>query len=288
MSDRPRAILRHKGIRPLKRLGQSFLEDHNVIRKIVAAADLTASDVVVEIGAGLGIMTALLVHQAGQVKALEIDPYMVSILRNKFDGLSNIEVIQTDVLKFDFSTARAEDSTKKIKVIGNVPYNISSPILFHVLKYRSFIESMVIMFQKELADRITAGPGNKVYGVPSVMVGMYADASEEMVIPGSCFYPPPRVSSSVLKFIMREKPRYALTDEDAFSRLVKAAFAQRRKTLHNNLRHSSFMDRDEAQVLQLLEKAKIDGRRRAETLSVEEFSRLANAQADQAAPDKGQ
>lgn len=277
MAHQPRTILKKRGIRPLKRLGQCFLEDQNIIRKIVAVADLQNDDIVVEIGAGLGIMTDFIARETRHVLALEVDPYMISILREKLDTRSNIEIIQTDVLKYDLSTVCRDYPSQKLKIIGNVPYNISSQILFHTLKFRRCIDSMIIMLQKEMADRITAKPGTKEYGIPTVVLQMYANVSQEFIIPGTCFYPPPKVNSSVLRFTIREKPLYALEDEDLFLKLVKAAFSQRRKTLLNNLRNSVLLNCSEKKTRQLLEIAEIDGRRRAETLSVEEFGILSNA-----------
>ncbi|MBN1662859.1 MAG: ribosomal RNA small subunit methyltransferase A [Deltaproteobacteria bacterium] len=282
-SQQPRKILRNKGIRPLKRLGQSFLEDKNVIRKIVDAADLQRDDVVVEIGAGMGIMTELVAAKAGRVVALEIDPYMIPILQGALTGRSNVEIVQTDVLKYDFSKPADEYRTDKLKIIGNVPYNISSQILFHVLTFRNCISSMLMMFQKEMADRIMASPGKKDYGIPSVLVNMYARISLEMSIPGTCFFPPPKVESSVLKFLIREKPCFALADENIFAKVVKAAFSQRRKTILNNFRQSDLLDRSDRQAHLLLDHAEIDGQRRAETLSCEEYAKLANVLAKMAA-----
>jgi 16S rRNA (adenine1518-N6/adenine1519-N6)-dimethyltransferase len=276
-SDRPRALLRNKGIRPIKRLGQSFLEDRNVINKIVRIADLQSSDVVVEVGAGLGVMTDLLARKACRVIALEIDPYMISILHEQLKERSNVDIIQTDVLKYDFSSISADYPARKLKIIGNIPYNIASQILFHLLTFRNCIKSMILMFQKEMADRIMAPPGTKSYGIPSVIINMHAQISQEMIIPGSCFYPPPTVLSSLLRFVIRETPMFHLVDEDAFLQIVKVAFSRRRKTLFNNLRGSSLIGFSEHRANLLLEMADIDGQRRAETLSIEEFGKLSNA-----------
>jgi len=255
-------------------LGQSFLEDQKIIGKIVAAADLREDDTVVEIGAGLGIMTEIMAKQVERIIALEIDPYMISILKDRLGRLTNVEIIQTDVLKYDFKRVRPESSSRKLKIIGNVPYNISSQILFHTLAYRGSIASMVIMFQKEMADRIIAGPGTKTYGIPSVMAQMYAQIKREIQVPPSCFFPVPEVDSTVLKFIIREKPWFDIGDEDIFANVVKAAFAHRRKTLLNNLRNNDLLGRSLPRTFMLLHKVQIDGKRRAETLSVEEFGSL--------------
>ncbi|MCX5837412.1 MAG: 16S rRNA (adenine(1518)-N(6)/adenine(1519)-N(6))-dimethyltransferase RsmA [Deltaproteobacteria bacterium] len=261
-----RHILARYAIHPRKRLGQSFLEDMNIIRRIVALAEPAGDETVVEIGAGLGSMTEELAKKAGQVIALEIDQRLVGVLRERFAGQDRVEVLQTDVLKYDFSSARPGG---RIKVVGNIPYHISSPILFHLLDFRRSITLMVLMFQKELADRITALPGTKDYGIPSVFVARYTKATCELTVPPTCFYPVPDVVSSVLRLTVRQEPD--LPDEALFAKIVRAAFAQRRKTLWNNLRRTGL---PEEMVGRMFTESGIDRTRRAETLSVEEFSML--------------
>ncbi|MDI6776399.1 MAG: 16S rRNA (adenine(1518)-N(6)/adenine(1519)-N(6))-dimethyltransferase RsmA [Syntrophales bacterium] len=271
----PRKILKNHGIRPRKRLGQSFLKDRNITDRIVQTADIRKEDTVVEIGAGLGIMTELLAAQARRVIALEIDPYLVSLLREELKGHPNVEIIPTDVLKYDFSLACQECLSGKLKVIGNIPYNISSQILFHLISYKRCIACMILMFQKEMADRIVAPVGTKDYGVPSVALSMYGIVSHEMTVPPECFYPQPKVMSSVLKIVMRQKPLVDLKDDDFFRKIVKIAFSKRRKTLLNNLR-SANLPFCEREINLSLEAAGIDGRRRGETLTTEEFGVLSN------------
>ena len=266
-----REMLEQHGVRPSKKLGQSFLNDANTIQRIVALAQLSADDTVVEIGAGLGLMTEELAKKAGRVIALEIDRRLVDILRERFAGRANVEIVAGDVLAYDFSKASAKGM---VKVVGNVPYQISTPILFHVLAFRRSIASMVLMFQKELADRLVSPPGTKEYGIPSVILAMYAVTMRELTVSPNCFYPKPAVLSSVLRIVMRERPYVALKDEALFSRLVRAAFAMRRKTLWNNLRN---MGLPEAELHETLAKAGIEGGRRAESLSVEEFGKLSLA-----------
>lgn len=271
-----RSLLRDYGIRPRKHLGQSFLEDKNIINKIILAAEIHMQDVVVEIGAGLGIMTDLLASRAGKVIAIDVDPRMAAILKDRLHDRSNVEIIEKDVMLCDFSALRTDNRSSKLKIIGNIPYNISTQILFLLVKYRCEISSMVLLFQKEVVDRITASPGTKEYGIPSVLLAMYADASREMNVPASCFYPPPKVTSSLLKITIRETPLVYLEDDDYFSRIVKTAFSQRRKTLLNNLRNLS-ADYRETELTLLLKNLGIDGKRRGETLTVEEFGSLSNA-----------
>jgi 16S rRNA (adenine1518-N6/adenine1519-N6)-dimethyltransferase len=261
-----RKFLSQYDIHPRKRLGQSFLEDMNIIRRIVALSEPAGNETVVEIGAGLGFLTEELAKKAGRVIALEVDPRLVAVLRERFAGQDRVEVVQTDVLKYDFSSI---GSGERIRVIGNIPYHISSPILFHLLEFRRSISSMLLMFQKELADRIAAPPGTKSYGIPSVMVARYTRATYELTVPPTCFYPVPDVVSSVLRMVVRQEPD--LPEESLFVKIVRAAFAQRRKTLWNNLRQIGFSDE---MVERVFAGSGIDRTRRAETLSVEEFSLL--------------
>jgi len=270
----PRKILEPRGLRPLKRLGQSFLDDRNCIRKIIAISDVQDDDIVVEIGAGLGIMTEEIAKRAYRVIALEIDPRLIGILQEHLASYRNVQIVCTDVLDYDFSTAVLD---RKIKIIGNIPYNISSQILFRLITYRDYISQMVLMFQKELADRICAEPGSKQYGIPSVLVHIYAVCSRELVIPPHCFYPEPKVTSSVLKMIMRDSVGIELVNHDFFITVVKLAFAQRRKTLMNNLRSLLKRGYSEQEIQAALIDSGINGARRAETLSAAEMAILSNA-----------
>ena len=272
-----REILTDHGIRPRKRLGQSFLEDKNAINKIIRISDIQENDIVFEIGAGVGLMTESIAKRAGKVIALEIDPKMVAILRERMAPYHHVEIVQVDVLEYDFSSAVGELSLRKIKVIGNIPYNISSQILFRLLAYRNHISSMILMFQKELADRLTATPGTKAYGVPTVLVSMYLVCSREMTVPQSCFYPKPAIMSTVLKMAIREKPQLDLADHDLFFKIAKAAFAKRRKTLLNNLRGLKLSGYSDMDMENALKNSGIDGARRGETLTAEEIGRLSNA-----------
>ena len=271
-----RSILKDYGIRPRKRLGQSFLEDKNVISKIILAADIQDQDIVVEIGAGLGIMTEILASQAGKVIAIDVDPRMTAILRERLEDHPRVEIMERDVLTFDFSTLQSDNKGFKLKVIGNIPYNISTPILFHLLAFRRHITAMVLMFQKEVVDRLVASPGTKEYGIPSVLISMFAIPARELNVPASCFYPQPKVASSVIKIVTREKPLIDLADEHFFFRIVKIAFAMRRKTILNNLRAADLPFSSDKEIEILLDQAGIEGRRRGETLSPEEFGRLSN------------
>ncbi|MGZ6274769.1 MAG: 16S rRNA (adenine(1518)-N(6)/adenine(1519)-N(6))-dimethyltransferase RsmA [Syntrophales bacterium] len=272
-----REILTDHGIRPRKRLGQCFLEDRNAINKIIRISNIQEGDIVVEIGAGVGLMTESIAKVAGKVIALDIDPKMIAILRQRMAPYRHVDIVEVDVLEYDFSSAVGELPSRKIKVIGNIPYNISSQILFRLLAYRSYISSMILMFQKELADRLTATPGTKAYGVPTVLVSMYLVCSREMTVPCSCFYPKPAVMSTVLKMAIREKPQLDLADHDFFFKITKTVFAKRRKTLLNNLRGLKMLGYSDMDVASALKNSGIDGRRRGETLTAEEIGKLSNA-----------
>jgi len=274
----PKSLLKKYRIRPVKRLGQSFLIDANVIAKIIRTALIDRADVVVEIGAGIGVMTALIAMEAKKVIALEIDRVMIDILREELKDYSNIEIVETDVLRYDFSAARRDAPLSKLKIIGNIPYNISSTILFYLLDYRQHIDSITIMLQKEVAERISASPGTKAYGILSVILSMYFKISREFTVPAKCFHPPPKVDSTVLRMVVRDEPLIPLKDKDLFRNIVRMAFGQRRKTLLNNIKNSPlFHSSSHEKILLMLESLGIESSRRGETLTVEEFGRLSNA-----------
>jgi 16S rRNA (adenine1518-N6/adenine1519-N6)-dimethyltransferase len=272
----PKEIIHQYNIKPRKRLGQSFLLDINTIHKIAAAGGISSDDVVVEIGAGIGVLTKDIAQSARRVIAVEIDPQLVTALQEQLDGHDNVEISSGDILKFDFASI-AEQYKTKVKVIGNIPYNISSPVIFHLLSYRSVISDFTLMLQKEVVERLVAPPDNKSYGVPSVILQMFAAVEKVLDVPATCFYPRPKVESAVISGAFRERPLVALADEEFFIKLVKAAFAQRRKTLLNNLKRAALMTNvPEEKIREALEEARIDGRRRGETLTVAEFGHLAN------------
>jgi 16S rRNA (adenine1518-N6/adenine1519-N6)-dimethyltransferase len=273
----PRAILAKYQIRPLKRLGQSFLSDPNVTRKIVDISDLRRDDCVVEIGAGLGLMTALMARKAGKVVALEIDRALIPILQEELRSYANVEIVHADVLKFDFPSLWESRGRVNIKIVGNIPYNISSQILFRLLEAKGCISSMVLMFQREVAERLVAGPGSKAYGILSVLVQLYTDPAIVLKVPPQCFYPKPRVESAVVRMVIRDRPPAGIDDDVLLRAVVRSAFSKRRKTLLNNLKTLSLIGHRGETLPAVLKDLGIDPSRRAETLAPEDFARLSNA-----------
>ncbi|KQC07816.1 MAG: hypothetical protein APR62_05900 [Smithella sp. SDB] len=272
----PKEIISRYAVKPRKKLGQSFLIDKNVIRKISAVAQVSKNDIVVEVGAGIGVLTRDLAENASKLIAVEIDEKLVEVLNDKLSDYNNVQICHGDILKFDFASVDRNEK-QKIKVIGNIPYNISTPLLFHLISSRRFIDSYVLMLQKEVIQRLIATPGGKNYGIPSVILQMFATVEKVLDIPAGCFYPIPKVESSVIKGFFMEKPLAELTDEDFFIKLVRVAFAQRRKMLINNLKRSKLMeDVSESLLKELLRMTGINGQRRSETLSVQEFGALSN------------
>jgi 16S rRNA (adenine1518-N6/adenine1519-N6)-dimethyltransferase len=274
----PIRLLKKYNIRPLKRLGQSFLVDVNIIEKIIMTAKLEKEDIVVEIGAGIGVMTALIAKIVKNIIAVELDRFMIEILQAELSDRSNIQIMEQDILQLDFSRLRLDMKLPRVKVVGNIPYNISSPILFHLLEHKEHFLSIIVMLQKEVAERLIATPGTKAYGTLSVIFAMYFEISKQFNIPSKCFYPQPKVDSTVLRMIVRKKPLMALKNPELFRYIVRLAFGHRRKTLFNNIKNSDLISfTSPREVSTILENIGINGERRGETLTVEEFGHLSNA-----------
>lgn len=270
MTESVAALLRARGLRPRKGLGQNFLADPVALGRIVAAADLGREDLVVEVGAGTGTLTRLLAERAGRVLALELDPRLVELLADQVAGLPNVEIIHGDVLQF--STARFGD--RAYKVVGNLPYYITSAILRHFLENAPRPQLMVVTVQREVAARIVAGPGDM--SLLAVSVQLYGQPRIAARIPAGAFYPAPEVDSAVLRIEVSETPSVlgeAGVAEVAFFRVVRAGFSQKRKTLRNSL--SAGLGLDPAETGRFLERAGVDPRARAETLSLEEWAGVA-------------
>lgn len=260
------------GVVARKGLGQHFLVDRNVIHKIVEVARIAADDVVLEVGPGLGEMTALLARQARKVICVEIDPKFAAILRTKMLPYRNVEVIEEDILKLDLLKL-AEAERQGIKVVANLPYQISTPLLFRLIEARKIFSELTLMLQKEVAERIVSPPGGKKYGPLSLLVQMFSEVTICFHVKPSAFYPRPKVESSVIRIRWKESPPVALEDEQWFKNVVKKVMGYRRKTLINALKYSGLSHRKATEGT--LSGAGIDPQRRPGTLSLEEFLRLA-------------
>lgn len=276
-----RDIIKAHGFRVRKALGQNFLMDANIIEKIAQAADLNKDDLAFEIGPGLGALTRRLARGAGQVIAVEIDPNLQPILNETLADLPNAEVVQADALKVNFDQLAAEKTQgqfgpggKAYKLVANLPYYITTPLLLHLITSGFNLELLVVMIQKEVADRLQANPGGKDYGSLSVLMQYYTVPEIVSKVPKTVFYPAPEVDSAVIRLTRRATPPVQLKDESTFFKVVRAAFGQRRKTLINALTGSGLTSKEI--WLAALNEAGIDPARRGETLSIEEFAALAN------------
>lgn len=264
-------IIRRFGLSLSKRLGQNFLISEQAVEQIVASACLSASDTVLEIGPGIGTLTQGLAETGASVVAVELDARLVEVLGTTLEGYDNIRIIHGDILKTDISR---EIKAEKYKVVANLPYYITTPIIMTLLERRLPIELLVTMVQKEVAERMVAPPGGKDYGALSVAVQYYTEPELLLDVPPAAFIPPPAVDSSVIRCIIRDQPPVDVVDEKRFFRIVKAAFSQRRKTLSNALKTSGMTSQ---QIAGVLNSADIDPKRRGETLSLAEFAAVTNA-----------
>ena len=259
-------------MRPRKRLGQHFLVDRNILNKVIRTAQVRKEDVVLEVGPGLGGMTLALAREAKKVIAVEIDPRLATMLKEKVAGHRNVEVMESDILKVDFKDF-SETEGHPLKVVANLPYQISTPLLFRFIESREVFSAFTLMLQKEVAERMVAPPGKKDYSPLSIFVQLYLDASIRFFIKPSAFFPPPKVESAVVNMVWKDKPMVEAENEDWFKRVVRACFGYRRKTLSNALKHSE-LSLPESIGLKM-EKIGIDPRRRPETLTIQEFASLA-------------
>jgi 16S rRNA (adenine1518-N6/adenine1519-N6)-dimethyltransferase len=276
----PRTLLKAWNLRARKAFGQNFLIDPATARRIVDHAAIGSDDVVLDIGSGFGAMTIAAARQASKVIAVEKDRHLVPLLKAELllQELSNVQILEADILKLDLSSL-AEAGSRPLVVLGNLPYNISSQIVVRLIEARQHVDRAILMFQKELADRLCAGPGSKTYGRLSVILQYCARLTPLMQIGASQFHPRPKVDSAVLKIEFKPQIDHPVRDERLFTRVVQAAFGQRRKNLRNAL-SSGLLPLDRPVVERLLDAADIDHRRRAETLSVEAFVALTNLISD--------
>ncbi len=271
-----RAIRNKYGFQFSKGLGQNFLTDGAVVEGIIEGAEIGPQDLVIEIGPGIGVLTAEAAESAGKVVAIELDRRLITILGDTLAGYDNIEVVEGNVLKTDLCELIAEKKgeLEGVKIIGNLPYYITTGIIMKLLEDHVPADSITIMMQKEVAERIAAEPGSRIYGALSVAVQYYCTVSVVEEVPKEVFVPQPKVDSTVLRLDLRSEPAVKAKDEAMFFRCVKAGFGQRRKTLSNSLKMTGF---PAERIAAALDEAGIDPKRRAETLSLQEFADLANA-----------
>jgi len=269
-----RDILGTHALAPKKNYGQNFLIDSFVLDKIVNAAGITADDVVIEIGPGLGALTAALAARAKKVIAVEIDASLIPVLRDTLAGFDNVELINADVLKLDLGACIAAAGAQSVKLVANLPYYITTPIVFHVLESKLPVESMTVMVQKEVAERMKAQASTKAYGAVTVAMRYYADVSLVANVPPNCFLPRPNVDSAVVQLTLLPKPRVTVADEAFFFKIVRAAFAMRRKTLVNCLSADEELGFDKQTVVDALISCGLSESIRGEALTLEWFAQL--------------
>ncbi|WP_379971441.1 16S rRNA (adenine(1518)-N(6)/adenine(1519)-N(6))-dimethyltransferase RsmA [Ectobacillus sp. sgz5001026] len=277
--NRTKLILEKYGFSFKKSLGQNFLIDTNVLNRIVDFAELTPNSGAIEIGPGIGALTEQLAKRAKKVVAFEIDQRLLPILAETLEPYPHVDIIHGDVLKEDVKAVIASEfeEGQDIMVVANLPYYVTTPILFKLLEESLPIRGIVVMMQKEVADRIAAEPGSKNYGSLSIAIQYYMVAETVMTVPRTVFVPQPNVDSAVLRLIKREKPVVEVKDESFFFQVVRASFAQRRKTLLNNLSSNvSSIPKDKGWLERTLLEIGIDPKRRGETLTIEEFAKLSN------------
>ena len=275
--EETRYILKKYNIKANKRLGQNFLINDNVIENIVKAAEVTEDDLIIEIGPGLGTLTSKLLEKAGKVIAVELDENMIKILEDRFKLYKNFYLINEDILKIDLKELIASNlnNLKKVKIVANLPYYITTPIIMKLLEDKLAIDSITVMVQKEVADRITARPGDKLSGAITYSVNYYAETEKVILVGKESFIPSPEVDSEVIKLNIRKEPPVNVENEEIFFKLIKASFMQRRKTLQNALTNSGIVADKEA-IRKIFDKMKLKPDIRGEKLTIEEFARLAN------------
>lgn len=273
-----KSILAEKGFRFSKSLGQNFLIDEDVLDKIVDGSGIDENTNVLEIGPGFGTLTQRLCVAAKKVVAVEIDDMAADILAENLAECNNLKIVRGDILKIDLNTLIADEfgEGSKIKVVANLPYYITTPILMLLIEGGFDIESITVMIQKEVADRLAAAPGGKDYGAITLSVQYRCTATPVAIAPPDSFMPPPKVTSEVIRLDLLTEPSVKVNDEKTLFKVVKAAFAQRRKTLLNTLSNSNAFSMSKDELSKMLESLGIDPRRRGETLSIEEYAKISD------------
>ena len=275
-----RAILERHGFTFKKSFGQNFLTDTNILQKIVDTAEIDKKVNVIEIGPGIGALTEFLAENAAEVMAFEIDDRLVPILADTLRNFDNVTVVNQDILKVDLTQYIAEfkNPDLPIKVVANLPYYITTPILMHLIESGIPFSEFVVMMQREVADRISAQPNTKAYGSLSIAVQYYMTAKVAFIVPRTVFVPAPNVDSAILKMVRRDQPAVAVQDEKFFFKVSKASFVHRRKTLWNNLTsHFGKAEETKAKLTAALEQAELSPSVRGEALALADFARLADA-----------
>ncbi|MEK8133031.1 16S rRNA (adenine(1518)-N(6)/adenine(1519)-N(6))-dimethyltransferase RsmA [Paenibacillus filicis] len=276
---RTKDLMQKYGFTLKKSLGQNFLIDQNVLNRIVSAAGLDASKGALEIGPGIGALTQQLAKLAAKVVAVEIDQRLLPMLEETLAPYPHAEVVHADVLKVDLQALFAErfQGVDKVSVVANLPYYVTTPILMKLLEERLPLENIVVMIQKEVAERMAAKPGGKEYGSLSIAVQYYCEPELVAIVPQTVFIPQPNVDSAVIRLKLREAPAVQVEDEAFFFEVVQASFTQRRKTIYNNLAAKFFTKETKPELEQLLQGAGIEPSRRGETLSMAEYATLTAA-----------
>lgn len=260
-----------------KKFGQNFLIDEHVLDKIIRAAEITKDDYVLEIGPGIGTMTQYLACAAREVTAVEIDRALIPILEDTLKEYDNVSIINEDILKVDIvALAKEKNGGRPIKVVANLPYYITTPIIMGLFESHVPLESITVMVQKEVADRMQVGPGTKDYGALSLAVQYYAEPYIVANVPPNCFMPRPAVGSAVIRLTRHQKPPVEVMDEKLMFRLIRASFNQRRKTLANGLKNSGELNLSKEVITAAIEKLGKGSSVRGEALNLEEFARLTN------------
>ena len=276
---RTQEIMAKYDLKVKKSLWQNFLIDPNILRKIVGQADLTKKSAAIEIGPGIGALTEHLAREAGKVLAFEIDQRLLPVLDDTLSPYDNISIVHADILKTDVQAAIDNELAgyDDIVVVANLPYYVTTPIILKLLLEKLPIRGMVVMLQKEVAERITAKPGTKAYGSLSIAIQYYTQAEMALTVPKSVFLPQPNVDSAVIRMTKREVPEVEVIDEDFFFSVTRGSFVQRRKTILNNLQVAMPLGKEKKElILKALEEAEIDPARRGETLTIKEFGLLAD------------
>ncbi len=269
-------ILNKYNLSAQKRYGQNFLIDSNVLKKIVESAGVTKDDTVLEIGPGIGSLTQYLCEAADQVICVEIDRQMIPVLEDTLSEYDNVKVINEDVLKVDIAKLLKENGAGSVKVVANLPYYITTPIIMDLLEKDAPIESITVMIQKEVAQRMQTGPGSKDYGALSLAVAFYSKAEVKMTVSPNCFIPRPNVESAVIRMDKLKEPPVKVNDKAFMFKIIKGAFEQRRKTLTNALSNSVSFKTDKEKVAEALEKMGKKANIRGEELTLSEFAVLSD------------